>query len=262
MKRRLDAALVHRGLVKSRTLAQELISQGNIFVNGIKVEKSSNQVSDEVKIEVVQTQNFDVGRGASKLRNALQEFKDVVIKNKVCLDVGASTGGFTQVLLENEAKYVYALDVGYGQIDWSIRSNPKVQVIERFNARNLTASYLPEKIDIIVADLSFISLTKVIANLIEVSTEQTEYLLMVKPQFELEKNQIAEGGVVRDLHLRTMAVWKIVTFARNLGLNCQAVAFSGLAGPSGNKEFFIRLSKSSGELSQAQISQVIERAGL
>ncbi|MFY9326235.1 MAG: TlyA family RNA methyltransferase, partial [Candidatus Nanopelagicales bacterium] len=195
MKRRLDAALVHRGLVKSRTLAQELISQGNIFVNGIKVEKSSNQVSDDVKIEVVQAQNYDVGRGASKLRNALQEFNDVVIKNKVCLDVGASTGGFTQVLLENEAKCVFALDVGYGQIDWSIRSNPKVQVIERFNARNLTAADLPEKMDIIVADLSFISLTKVIANLIEVSTEQAEFLLMVKPQFELEKNQIAEGGV-------------------------------------------------------------------
>lgn len=262
MKRRLDAALVHRGLVKSRTSAQELISQGLIFVNGIKAAKSSNQVSDEVKIEIVNLQKLDVGRGASKLRNALLEFHDVEIKDKVCLDVGASTGGFTQVLLENNAKFVYALDVGYGQIDWSLRSNLKVKVIERFNARNLTAADLPEKMDVIVADLSFISLTKVIPSLLAVSTNETEYLLMVKPQFELEKNLIEEGGVVRDAELRLSAVWKIITFSQNLGLNCTAVAFSGLAGPSGNKEFFIRLSKSLGEISQAQVRQVIERADL
>jgi 23S rRNA (cytidine1920-2'-O)/16S rRNA (cytidine1409-2'-O)-methyltransferase len=260
MKRRLDAALVHRGLVKSRTLAQELIEQGVVYVNGIKAEKSSNQVSDEVKIEIVESQNLDVGRGASKLRNALREFHDVQIQNKVCLDVGASTGGFTQVLLENNAKFVYALDVGYGQIDWSLRSNSKVKVIERFNARHLTAADLPEKMDLIVADLSFISLTKVIPSLQAVSKNETEYLLMVKPQFELEKHQIGDGGVVKDLELRFLAVWKIITFSQNLGLNCSAVAFSGLAGPSGNKEFFIRLGKSLGGIAQTQVRQVIERA--
>lgn len=262
MNRRLDAALVHRGLVKSRTSAQELILEGLVFVNGIKAVKSSNQVSDEIKVEIMRTQQLDVGRGAIKLRNVLAQFCDLDISNKICLDVGASTGGFTQVLLENNAKVVYALDVGYGQIDWSLRSNPKVKVIERFNARNLTATDLPEKMDLIVADLSFISLTKVISSLLKVSAEKTHYLLMVKPQFELAKNLIQEGGVVREPELRLAAVWKIVTFSQTLGLNCSAVAFSGLAGAGGNKEFFIRLSKSPGQITKAQVRQVIEEADL
>jgi len=258
MKRRLDAALVHRGLAKSRNQAQELINQGLVLVNGIAHSKASAQVSDEISVEIKNANN-DVGRGAIKLRNALNKIP-ISIEGKVCLDVGAATGGFTQVLLENKAIRVYALDVGYGQIDWSLRTDDRVVVIERFNARNLISSDLPEKMDVIVADLSFISLTKVIPAMLQVAHEITELLLMVKPQFELEREEVPAGGVVTDSELRFQAVWKVISFAKGLGLNCQAVAYSGLAGPSGNKEFFIRLNASSNTLEQSEIKAIVRRA--
>ena len=258
MKRRLDAALVHRGLVKSRNQAQELINSGLVLVNGIKNLKVSSQVADDVKVEIERS-NHDVGRGATKLRNALIKIP-VEIENKVCLDVGAATGGFTQVLLENQARKVYALDVGYGQIDWSLRNDDRVVVIERFNARNLKSTDLPEEIDLVVADLSFISLTKVLPALLNVSHGDTQYLLMVKPQFELSREEVPSGGVVTDSDLRFKAVWKVITFAKDFGLNCSMVAYSGLAGPSGNKEFFIRLDSSHSAIESKEIERIIKEA--
>ena len=258
MKRRLDAALVHRGLARSRTHGQELISQGLVLVNGIENTKASSQVADEVSLEI-KKKDQDVGRGAIKLRNALKKIP-LDINNKICLDVGASTGGFTQVLLESGAQKVYALDVGYGQIDWILRNNQKVVVLERFNARNLTTSDLPEKMDLIVADLSFISLTKVLPALLNVAHQQSDYLLMVKPQFELSREQVPAGGVVLDSKLRAEAVWKVILFASDLGLKCSQVAYSGLAGPSGNKEFFIRLNTEGEAIGLESVLNIVEGA--
>lgn len=260
MKRRLDAALVHRGLARSRTQAQGFIENGQVLVNGITNIKASSQISDEISLELKKP-NQDVSRGATKLRNALEKIP-LDIKNKICLDVGASTGGFTQVLLERGAKKVYALDVGYGQINWSLRSHENVVVLERFNARNLQATDLPEKVDLIVADLSFISLTKVLPALLEVSHQESNYLLMVKPQFELSREQVPSGGVVLDSKLRARAVWKVILFANELGLKCSEVAYSGLAGPSGNKEFFIRLSTKGEVIPQETVEKIVEGANV
>lgn len=258
MKRRLDAALVNRGLARSRSQALELIANNHVLVNGILINKASTQVADEVALEL-RKENIDVSRGATKLRNAIQQIP-VPITGKICLDVGVSTGGFTQVLLENQAKRVYAVDVGYGQIDWSIRNNEKVFVIERFNARNLSPDVIPEKIDLVVADVSFISLTKVLEAIVTVTHAKTEYLLMVKPQFELAREQVPSGGVVLDADLRYEAVWKVITFAKRLGLNCSAIAYSQLAGPSGNKEFFIRLNTWMSAIGQDQVLKTIRSA--
>lgn len=258
MKRRLDAALMHRGLARSRTQAQELISEGSVLVNGIVNTKASTQVADEVSLELKKISQ-DVSRGATKLRNALKKIP-LVITSKICLDVGASTGGFTQVLLESGAQKVYALDVGYGQIDWNLRNNQQVVVLERFNARNLKTSDLPEKMDLIVSDLSFISLTKVLPALLTVAHQQSDYLLMVKPQFELSRAQVPAGGVVVDSKLRAEAVWKVIRFASELGLKCSQVAYSGLAGPSGNKEFFIRLNTEGDAINQESVLKIVEGA--
>jgi 23S rRNA (cytidine1920-2'-O)/16S rRNA (cytidine1409-2'-O)-methyltransferase len=262
MIRRLDAALVHRGLAKSRTAAQDLIENANVFINGIVVIKSSVQVSDDIKIEIRNNVSSDVSRGATKLRNALAKFSTLDPSDKICLDVGASTGGFTQVLLEAGAKKVYALDVGYGQLDWSLRQNKKVVVLERFNARNLSKSDISDEIDIIVADVSFISLTLLLPSLQNVLKPNGEMILMVKPQFELQREEISTGGVVMDLKLREKAVWKVIAAATSNGLNCSAISYSGLPGPSGNKEFFIRLRRDGESISQLAVRDEIERAGI
>lgn len=262
MKRRLDAAMVHRGLVRSRNQAQELIDSDQVLINGIVVNKPSSQVSDEVKIEIASSNNHDVGRGATKLRNALSQISDVKIENRVCIDIGAATGGFTQVLLEHNAAKVYAIDVGYGQMAWSLRQDPRVVMMERCNARNLTENEIAEKGDFLVADVSFISLTMLFAAFVKILNPQAQLLLMVKPQFELEKSEIGTGGVVRDLSLREKAVWKVINSAREFGLECEAIAYSGLAGPSGNKEFFIKLGRSVNSISTDAVRKEIERAGI
>lgn len=261
MKRRLDAALVHRGLARSRNQAQEIISAKKVFVNGIVLEKASSQVADEVKIELIDFDDKDVSRGAKKLRYAISHLPEIDVKEKICLDIGAATGGFTQVLLEHKAKKVYAIDVGYGQLDWSLRTDPRVVIVERFNARHLTQSDIEELGDFLVADVSFISLTTLLPALIQVLKPEAQLLLMVKPQFELEKNEIGDG-VVKDLALREKAVWKVITAAAEIGLHCDGVSYSGLPGPSGNKEFFIKLGKTNLGITKDIVKAEIERAGI
>lgn len=262
MKRRLDAALVHRGLVRSRNQAQELIDSDQVLINGIVVNKSSSQVSDDVKIEIDSSSNHDVGRGAQKLRNALSQITNTKIEDQICFDIGAATGGFTQILLEHRAKRVYAVDVGYGQMAWSLRQDSRVVMMERCNARNLQENDIAEKGDFLVADVSFISLTMLLPAFVRILKPEAQLLLMVKPQFELEKNEIGPGGVVKDLLLREKAVWKVIYSAREFGLECEAIAYSGLAGPSGNKEFFIKLGRTVTAISADSVRKEIERAGI
>ena len=206
MKNRLDSELVRRGLARSRENAADLIESRSVLVNGIPATKSATQVDAETSI-VIQGQRDDfVSRGGHKLAGALDAFPEIKVEGKRALDAGASTGGFTDVLLRHGAKEVVAVDVGYGQLAWELRQDPRVKVLDRTNIRHLTGEQVGEPVDLIVADLSFISLTLVMPALAAVSKPDADYLLMVKPQFEVGREQLGAGGVVRDAALRKVNV--------------------------------------------------------
>lgn len=242
---RLDAELVRRKLARSREHAQELIANGFVIVDGVVGNKSSRQVSNEISIVVKESESSKwVSRGAFKLLSALEAFEDsgFTIKDQVVLDAGASTGGFTQVCLEKGASKVIAVDVGYGQIAWKIRQDPRVENVERTNIRYLNETEISEKPNRIVSDLSFISLKTVLPALRSLGTEKVQMLLMVKPQFEVGKDVVGDG-VVRDNDLRRQAVLGVVETAQNLDLAFRGVKASGLPGPSGNVEYFVWLER-------------------
>lgn len=241
--RRLDAELVRRSLARSREQARELIEAGAVLVRGTVATKAATQVQDGDSIVVQADTVTDgyVSRGAHKLIGALDAFPQVNVKGRHCLDAGASTGGFTQVLLERGAQDVMAVDVGYGQLAWTLRTDDRVDVIERTNVRTLTPSALPRRPEVIVADLSFISLSLVLPAMRDCATPECDYLLMVKPQFEVGRENVGDG-VVREPALRIEAVRRIADVARQLGLAVHGVAASPLPGPSGNVEYFLWLS--------------------
>lgn len=242
-RRRLDAELVRRHLVTSREQAQDAIVEGRVTVGGVVATKAATQVDGAAAIEVhMGEQPTYVSRGAYKLIGALDAF-DVDVNGRRALDAGASTGGFTQVLLERGAAQVIAVDVGYGQLAWPVRSQPAVTVLERTNVRHLTASDLPYAPDLVVADLSFISLTVVLPALVEVASPGADLLLMVKPQFEVGKENVGHG-VVTDPNLRGQAVAKVAQAGVDRGLEIRGVKASPLPGPKGNVEFFLWMTKS------------------
>jgi 23S rRNA (cytidine1920-2'-O)/16S rRNA (cytidine1409-2'-O)-methyltransferase len=247
-RRRLDAELVRRSLARSRDHAQELIADGHVRVGGAVAAKAATQV-DEAAAIVVDEVGVDhyVSRGAHKLLGALAAFPDCSVAGRDCLDAGASTGGFTQVLLERDAARVVAVDVGYGQLAWSVRTDPRVHVIERTNVRSLTVDALPFRPDLVVADLSFIPLELVLPALAEVCTDDCDLLLMVKPQFEVGRKAVGEG-VVRDPSLRASAVRGVAEAGIGLGLTVRGIAPSPLPGPRGNVEYFCWLSRGEGRM--------------
>jgi 23S rRNA (cytidine1920-2'-O)/16S rRNA (cytidine1409-2'-O)-methyltransferase len=242
--RRLDAELVRRKLVKSREEAKVLIEGGSVKVGGVISEKPTRQVDENVSIVLEVSAERYVSRGAYKLIGALDKFAEFGLtpKGKFVLDAGASTGGFTQVCLELGAERVAAVDVGYGQIAWSLRTDPRVEVIERFNIRYLKPSDLAFEPNLIVADLSFISLTTVLPALAASVATDADFVLMVKPQFEVGKQDIGDG-VVTDPDLRVNAVLRVIAAAESLGLNPVALGASPLPGPSGNVEYFVWLKR-------------------
>ncbi len=240
--RRLDAELVRRGLARSRDSARELIESGSVLVKGTKSEKPARQVSTADPIVVTDQQSTDwVSRGSGKLLGALEAFPQIEITDRVCLDAGASTGGFTAILLDRGARLVYAVDVGYGQLAWRLQQDPRVDVRDRFNVRNLRPEDLAELPTLVVADLSFISLRTVLPALRRSSAPTADLLLMVKPQFEVGRAAVGKSGVVRDPELRADAVRSVAESALALGLGCAGIAASPLPGPSGNVEFFLWL---------------------
>lgn len=240
--RRLDAELVRRGMARSRDAARELVESGSVLVKGTRAEKAARQVStaDPIVLTNQETTGW-VSRGSGKLIGALDVFSGVRISDRVCLDAGASTGGFTAVLLERGARLVYAVDVGYGQLAWRLQQDPRVDIRDRFNVRNLAADDLPDVPELIVADLSFISLRTVLPALRRSSALSADFVLMVKPQFEVGRGALGKNGVVRDPALRADAVRSVAQTALDLGLGCAGVAASPLPGPSGNVEFFLWL---------------------
>jgi 23S rRNA (cytidine1920-2'-O)/16S rRNA (cytidine1409-2'-O)-methyltransferase len=257
MKTRLDAELVRRGLAKSRESALELIDEKLVLVSGIPASKAATQVDAQTSITLKETKEQYVSRGGFKLEGAIQAFPQIQIKENIVLDAGASTGGFTDVLLKNGAKKVFAVDVGYGQLAWELQNNPKVKIFDRVNIRNLTLEQLGEEVDLVVADLSFISLKLVISALISVSKSDADYLLMVKPQFEVGKDKLGSGGVVREIALRKSAVLEVAQVAYDLGIGCLGVIASSLPGPAGNVEYFLWLKANAPAILEVDLDRAI-----
>ena len=259
MKTRLDAELVRRELARSRESAVELITAGKVLVNGIPATKAASQVDAQISITLKDEQAEFVSRGGHKLAGALDYFSNLTVEGKVALDAGASTGGFTDVLLKRGVKKVVAADVGYGQLAWQLQSDDRVKILDRVNVRSLTKQQVADEIDLVVADLSFISLKLVLPALIDVAKEDADFLVMVKPQFEVGKEKLGAGGVVRDASLRKEAVAAVAGAAFSLGLGCLGVVASPLPGPSGNVEYFLWLNKAGKALLEVDLDLAIEK---
>lgn len=259
MKTRLDAELVRRGLARSREIASELIEEKLVLVAGIPATKAATQVDAETSITLKAQGNKYVSRGGFKLNGAFEFFNLINVKDKVVLDAGASTGGFTDVLLRRDAKLIYAVDVGYGQLAWELQNNPKVKVIDRVNIRNISTQLIDQPVDLVVADLSFISLKLVLPALKSVSKPGADYLLMVKPQFEVGKEKLGAGGVVRENSLRKSAVQDVANEAFSMGLGCLGVVASELPGPSGNVEYFLWLKENAPALLEVDLDNAISQ---
>lgn len=258
--RRLDAELVRRGLARSRDHAQDLIKQGCVEVKGSPSNKPSRQVDDGDSIRLVDLDPGPqwVSRGAHKLLGALAAFPEIDVSGKVCLDAGASTGGFTQVLLENNAQLVYAVDVGYGQLAWVLQSDERVDVRDRTNVRHMELGDLDPAPSLVVSDLSFISLKSVLPALIAVAAPNADFLLMVKPQFEVGKSRLGKNGVVRDPELRIESVRGVADAAHELGVGTVDVAASPLPGPKGNVEYFLWLRSGGMSVDQDKLRKIVE----
>jgi 23S rRNA (cytidine1920-2'-O)/16S rRNA (cytidine1409-2'-O)-methyltransferase len=243
VKERLDKILVDRGLVQSRERARALILAGEVLVDGKMVDKAGEMIDTSAEVALGGKGIPYVSRGGLKLERALDEFR-IDITGKVAMDVGASTGGFTDCLLQRGARKVYAVDVGYGQLDIKLRSDPRVVNIERQNIRYLEGGAIPEPVDIATIDVSFISLLKVIPKVMEFVKKDGEVIALIKPQFEVGKGEVGKGGVVRDEAKQMEVVKKIETFCKETGLDVIGVVESPILGPKGNREFLIYLRKS------------------
>jgi 23S rRNA (cytidine1920-2'-O)/16S rRNA (cytidine1409-2'-O)-methyltransferase len=254
---RLDAELVRRGLARSREQAGELVAAGLVAVAGQRAAKPATQVARDTPITVTESgEPGYVSRGGRKLAGALAAFGGLVVRGRPCLDAGASTGGFTDVLLRTGAAHVVAADVGYGQLAWSLRTDPRVTVMDRVNVRTLDrVSPVP---GLVVADLSFISLTLVIPALVACAAPDADFVLLVKPQFEVGKGRVGAGGVVRESTDRSAAVRRVTAAAGQLGLGVQGVTASPLPGPAGNVEYFVWLRRGAPPLDEDQLQRAIE----
>ena len=238
---RVDVELVRRGLARSRQQAAELIGAGKVSIDGMPAVKPGTAVATTAALRVTgEDERSWVSRGAHKLIGALDAF-GISVEARRCLDAGVSTGGFTEVLLDRGAREVVAVDVGYGQLAWSLRSDSRVVVVERTNARELTPAAIGGPVDVIVADLSFISLTTVLPALTGCASPDADIVPMVKPQFEVGKGQVGAGGVVRSSELRAGAVLAVARRADELGWHTVGITPSPLPGPSGNVEYFLWL---------------------
>lgn len=231
---------MRRGLAVSRTEAQRLIAEGDVLVGGIPVTRASSMVTENDAVSVVGDRPAFVSRGGAKLNDALADL-EVAVEGRTWLDAGASTGGFTDRLLQGGAARVIAADVGYGQLDWKLRNDPRVTVLERTNVRNLKAADLPFAPDGVVADLSFISLVTVLPSLVAVASPGADFVLLVKPQFEVGKARVGKGGVVRDPQLWREALGGVIEAAAAVELGLAGATPSRHPGPAGNREFFVHL---------------------
>lgn len=258
-KERLDIQIVERGLAESRQKAKAYIMAGVVYVDGMREDKAGLKVKRGATIEVREKMKY-VSRGGLKLEKAMKSF-EIELNDKVCMDVGASTGGFTDCMLQNGACKVYSVDVGYGQFAWKLRQDPRVVCMEKTNIRYLTPDRLEEKVKFCSIDVSFISLTKVLGPILELLEEDAEIVALIKPQFEAGREQVEKHGVVKNPKVHENVIHQIWDFAQSLKLGIKGLSFSPIKGPEGNIEYLIYMAKNGKDLGldkEKLIKQIVD----
>ena len=261
MKERLDVLLVNRGLAPSREKAKTMIMAGNVFVNNNREDKAGSTFPEDCVIEIHGATLKYVSRGGLKLEKAMTHF-GVELEGKVCMDIGASTGGFTDCMLQNGAVKVYAVDVGYGQFAWKLRQDPRVVCMEKTNIRYVTPDQIDDPLDFASVDVSFISLTKVLGPARELLKENGQMVCLIKPQFEAGREKVGKKGVVRDKKVHEEVIENVTQFALSNGFSIHALEYSPIKGPEGNIEYLVYIEKSEEpvQAEQVDIHAVVEAA--
>ncbi len=243
MKERLDVLLVNRGLAPSREKAKTMIMEGNVFVNNNREDKAGSTFSEDCQIEVRGKTLQYVSRGGLKLEKAMTHF-GITLEGKICMDIGASTGGFTDCMLQNGAQKVYAVDVGYGQFAWKLRQDERVVCMEKTNIRYVTPEQIGDALDFASVDVSFISLTKVLGPARELLKEDGQMVCLIKPQFEAGREKVGKKGVVRDKSVHEEVIEKVISFALETGFSIYNLEYSPIKGPEGNIEYLVYIGRS------------------
>ena len=256
-KIRLDQLVFDLGLAESRERAKTTVMSGLVFVNGQRADKPGMQVSPDVNVEVKGTALPYVSRGGLKLEKALKVFP-IDVNGKVCIDCGASTGGFTDVLLKNGAAKVYSVDVGYGQLAWSLRNDERVVNMERTNIRYISSEQIPEPLDICVMDLSFISVKLVLPAVCALLKNDAQLVCIIKPQFEAGREEVGKKGVVRDKAVHLSVIESVLSFAPTVGMTVMGLDFSPIKGPEGNREYLCYMKKGVHEAGLINAAAVVE----
>lgn len=246
-KERLDVLLVENGLCPSREKAKKMIMAGLVFVDGQREDKAGTMIDPSLTITMKEDPNPYVSRGGLKLQKAIQKFS-IDLTGRICMDVGASTGGFTDCMLQHGAKKVFSIDVGYGQFDWGLRQDPRVVCLEKTNVRYVTNEQIPDRIDFASIDVSFISLTKVLNPVLNLMDTDSSIVCLIKPQFEAGKEKIGKKGVVKDPAVHYEVIQKIISLFLSEGVKVVDLDFSPITGPEGNIEYLIYGIKEEGEL--------------
>lgn len=259
-KVRIDSLLVEKGFFESREKAKVSILEGIVYINEVRVDKPGEMVAEDSNIIIRGDKLPFVSRGGLKLDKAIKVF-DIDVSNKICMDIGASTGGFTDCMLQNNAKFVYSIDVGYGQLAWKLRQDDRVKCMEKTNFRYVTFDNIGEYIDFFATDVSFISLEKILPVAYELLKENGSGVCLIKPQFEAGREEVGKKGVVRDKNIHIKVIDKIINFSKGLGFNIIGLDFSPIKGPEGNIEFLLYLTKDK-DISDINydIKDVVDRA--
>ena len=260
MKERLDVLLVKKGLAPSREKAKAVIMAGSVYVDGQKEDKAGSVFDEEsAQIEVRGHALPYVSRGGWKLEKAMKTFP-ITLEGKVCADIGASTGGFTDCMLQNGAKKVYAVDVGYGQLDWRLRNDPRVVCMERTNARYLTREQIPDELEFASIDVSFISLSLIFPALYQLLSKYGEIACLIKPQFEAGREKVGKKGVVRDKAVHLEVLEHFLEHARANNFTVLGITYSPIRGPEGNIEYLGYLKKDAGEDAEVNLADIVEQS--
>lgn len=261
MKERLDVLLVSRGLAPSREKAKTMIMEGNVFVNNNREDKAGSTFADDCKIEIHGNTLKYVSRGGLKLEKAMTHF-GITLDGKVCMDIGASTGGFTDCMLQNGASKVYSVDVGYGQFAWKLRQNPRVVCMEKTNIRYVTPEDIDDALDFASVDVSFISLTKVLGPARALLKDNGQMVCLIKPQFEAGREKVGKKGVVRDKAVHEEVINKVIDFALEIGFSIHNLEYSPIKGPEGNIEYLVYIEKTNEAVKEESVDvhAVVEAA--
>lgn len=259
MKERLDVLLVKKGLAPSREKAKTMIMEGNVFVNNQREDKAGTNIPEDAVIEIKGNTLKYVSRGGLKLEKAMTHF-GISLEDKICMDIGASTGGFTDCMLQNGAKKVYAVDVGYGQFAWKLRTDERVVCMEKTNIRYVTPEDIADVLDFASVDVSFISLAKVLPAAKELLRDEGEMVCLIKPQFEAGREKVGKKGVVRDPAVHREVIEKVITDARELGFSILHLEYSPIKGPEGNIEYLVHICKGGRKEENINVNEVVSAA--